>query len=157
MDEYMNQAAVSASQHSTESQAEEDDKQPKRYTLKSARTALRRLEADLNKKTEQIAALKQEIVKLKPQIRTMSALVEQLQKEETEKKVQDAFRMKSKHMTSSQVLTALDLVQQLNGDLENMDIAELASLIREKASDKKKDQEAEKVDTNSNFSFQTGE
>ena len=87
----------------------------------------------------------------------MSALVEQLQKEETEKKVQDAFRMKSKHMTSSQVLTALDLVQQLNGDLEDMDIAELASLIREKASDKKKDQETEKVDTNSNFSFQTGE
>lgn len=136
---------------------QKDDQQPKQYTLKSARTALRRLEADLNKKTEQIAVLKQEIVKLKPQIRTMSALVEQLQKEETEKKVQDAFRMKSKHMTSSQVLTALDLVQQLNGDLENMDIAELASLIREKASDKKKDQEAEKVDTNSNFSFQTGE
>ena len=80
-----------------------------------------------------------------------------LKKEETEKKVQDALRMKSKHMTSSQVLTALDLVQQLNGDLEDMDIAELASLIREKASDKKKDQETEKVDTNSNFSFQTGE
>ena len=132
MDEYMNQAAVSAPQHSTESQAEEDDKQPKRYTLKSARTALRRLEADLNKKTEQIAALKQEIVKLKPQIRTMSALVEQLQKEETEKKVQDALRMKSKHMTSSQVLTALDLVQQLNGDLEDMDIAELARRLSEK-------------------------
>ena len=136
---------------------QKDDQQPKRYTLKSARTALRRLEADLNKKTEQIAVLKQEIVKLKPQIRTMSALVEQLQREETEKKVQDAFRMKSKHMTSSQVLTALDLVQQLNGDLEDMDIAELANLIREKASDRKKDQEAEKVDTNGNFSFQTGE
>lgn len=136
---------------------QKDDQQPKRYTLKSARTALRRLEADLNKKTEQIAVLKQEIVKLKPQIRTMSALVEQLQREETEKKVQDALRMKSKHMTSSQVLTALDLVQQLNGDLEDMDIAELANLIREKASDRKKDQEAEKVDTNGNFSFQTGE
>lgn len=136
---------------------QKDDQQPKRYTLKSARTALRRLEADLNKKTEQIAVLKQEIVKLKPQIRTMSALVEQLQREETEKKVQDALRMKSKHMTSSQVLTALDLVQQLNGDLEDMDIAELANLIREKASDKKKEQETEKVDTNSNFSFQTGE
>lgn len=143
MDEFTNQAAV--------------DAQPKRHTLKSARTALRRLEADLNKKTEQIAALKQEVLKLKPQIRTMSALVEQLQKEETEKKVQDALRMKSKHMTSSQVLTALDLVQQLNGDLENMDIAELASLIREKVSGKKRDQEAEEIDTSSNFSFQTGE
>lgn len=157
MDEYMNRSESSAPQMDTDSSTAEDEKQPKRYTLKSARTALRRMEADLDKKTEQIAGLKKEIAELKPKIRAMSALIEQLQKAETEKKVHDAFRMKSKHMTSNQVLIALNLVQQLAGDLDDMDIDELASMIRAKASDKKKGQETKTVDTSSNFPFQTNE
>lgn len=157
MDEYMNRSESSAPQMDTDRPTAEDEKQPKRYTLKSARTALRRMEADLDKKTEQIAGLKKEIAELKPKIRSMSALIEQLQKAETEKKVHDAFRMKSKHITSNQVLIALNLVQQLAGDLDDMDIDELASMIREKASAKKKGQETETVDTSSNFPFQTNE
>ena len=80
MDEYMNRSESSAPQMDTDSSTAEDEKQPKRYTLKSARTALRRMEADLDKKTEQIAGLKKEIAELKPKIRAMSALIEQLQK-----------------------------------------------------------------------------
>lgn len=120
--------------------APEETEKPKQYTLKSARTALKRMESDLDRKTEQITELKKEISELKPQIRQMKTLIEQLEKAETERKVQDAFRMKSKHMTQSQVLVALNLVQQLGGDLENIDIVELASMIRAKASDTREEQ-----------------
>jgi SMC interacting uncharacterized protein involved in chromosome segregation len=142
MDELMKQAANPIPVHEpaeTESDpAAEQASEPKHYTLKSARTALRRMEAEAEKKAEQIAALKKEITEMKPKMRAMSALIEQLEKEETEKKVHDALRMRSKHMTGTQVLAALDLVQQLESDLGDMDITELASMIRATVSEKKK-------------------
>lgn len=141
----------------TSSNLSTDNNQPKRYTLKSARTALRRMEADLEKKNEQIAVLKKEIADLKPQIRAMSVTVEQLEKAETERKVHDALRMKSKHMTGNQVLAALNLVQHLNGDLDGIDIDELARVIRTAVQDKRQDQptsttQAGEVATSGNFS-----
>lgn len=130
---------------------------PKRYSLKSAQTALKRLEADLDKKTEQLAVLKKEIAALKPEIRSMTALVKQLQQEETERKMHDAFRMKSKHMTEDQLMTALNLVQSLDGDLHDIDIDELTRIIRAEAG-RKREQAAQSADTQtgSTVSFQTG-
>lgn len=160
MDVMMQGTAAETASAEPTAAAEQSIEKPKRYTLKSARTALRRMEADLEKKNEQIAVLKKEIADLKPQIRAMSVTVEQLEKAETERKVHDALRMKSKHMTGNQVLAALDLVQELNGDLEGIDIGELASVIRTAVQDKRQDQptstaQTGEVVTSSNFSFQT--
>lgn len=137
--------------------AEQSTEKAKHYTLKSARTALRKMETDLAKKEELVASLKSEIVRLKKDIREMSARTDMLEKEETEKKVRDALRQKSKHMTSAQVLTALDLVQHLNGDLDKIDIGELASVIRTAVQDKRQDQPSNtaqtgEVATSGNFS-----
>ena len=120
---------------------------PKRYSLKSAKTALKRMQADLDKKTEQLAVLKKEIAALKPEIRSMTALVKQLQQEETERKMHDAFRMKSKHMTEDQVMKALDIVQELDGDLDEIDIDELTKIIRAEAG-RKRERAAQPADAN---------
>lgn len=138
MDEYVNLVALTVPEKvGTSSNLPHEPEKPKRYSLKSARTALKRMQADLEKKMEQIAALKKEIAVLKSEIRTMTALVEQLERAEAEKKMQDAFRMKSKHMTGNQVMKALNLVQQLDGDLDSIDIDELTTIIRA-ATEKKK-------------------
>ena len=78
MDELMKQTASPKPVHEP---AAEQASEPKRYTLKSARTALRRMEAEAEKKAEQIAAMKKEITEMKPKMRAMSALIEQLEKE----------------------------------------------------------------------------
>ena len=117
--------------------------EPKQLSLKAARSALKRMKSDLEKKTEQVTGLKKEISDLKPQIREMTQLVEQLEIAETLKKVSDAISMKSKRMTSAQVQAALNLVQQINGDLEHMDVDEIAGIIHERVSGKKVEQETE--------------
>lgn len=158
MDEMMqNMAAETVSAEPTPAAAEQSTEKSKRYTLKSARTALRKMENDLEKKEAQLATLKSEIVQLKKDIREMSIRTDMLEKEETERKVHDALRQKSAHMTSTQVLTALDLVQHLEGDLEGIDIDELAKVIRTAVQDKRQDQptsttQAGEVATSGNFS-----
>ena len=141
----------------TSSNSPDESEKPKRYSLKSAQTALKRMQADLEKKTEQLAALKKEIAALKPEIRSMTTLVKQLQQEETERKMHDAFRMKSKHMTEDQVMKALDIVQELDGDLDDIDIDELTKIIRAEAG-RKRERAARTVDadTGSSTSIQTG-
>ena len=69
----------------------------------------------------------------------------------------NAMRTKSKRMTSTQVQAALNLVQQINGDLEHMDIDEIAGIIHERVTGKITVREAAlpKVDTNINLSEQT--
>ena len=122
--------AAQTEQAEPKEQAVTETAEQKPHNLKTARTALKRLNAELDKKNEQFAALKAEIPALRQKVRAMSILVEQLEKQEAEKKVHDALRQKSKHMTGNQVMAALDLIQQLDGDLETMDIGELASAIR---------------------------
>ncbi|MBQ6041510.1 MAG: hypothetical protein IJL32_12180 [Oscillospiraceae bacterium] len=136
----------------------DESEKPKRYSLKSAQTALKRMQADMDKKTEQLAVLKKEIAALKPEIRSMTALVKQLQQEETERKMRDAFRMKSKHMTEDQVMKALDIVQELDGDLDDIDIDELTKIIRAEAG-RKRERAAQPANANigSTTSIQTGD
>lgn len=162
MDEVMKQSTAAQpvtepAEPETESAAEQAA-EPKQLSLKAARSALKRMKSDLEKKTEQVTVLRKEISDLKPQIREMTQLVEQLEIAETLKKVSDAISMKSKRMTSAQVQAALNLVQQINGDLEHMDVDEIAGIIHERVSDKKGEQEAAqpKVDTSVNCSEQTG-
>lgn len=154
MDDYMVQNTETEKVDTSVNSESEERPEPKQYNLKSAKTALARMQAESEKKTEQIAMLKKEIAELKPQIRKMSILVEQLETAETQKKVYDT--MKSKHLNHTQLMVALNLVQRLDGDLEHMDIDELEILIRSSVSDKTKEAETEKVDTSSNFSFQGG-
>ena len=156
MDEIMKHDTVQPVAESTEPETEAAAGQ-KPQSLKAARTALKRMESDLEKKNEQIAALRKEITELKPQIRDMKTQIEILEQEETLKKVQDAMRTKSKRMTSTQVQAALNLVQQINGDLEHMDIDEIAGIIHERVTGKKTVREAAlpKVETNINLSEQT--
>lgn len=135
MDEIMKYDAIQTVEESTEPEIETTAEQ-KPQSLKAAHTALKRMESALEKKNEQIAALRKETMELKPQIRAMKAQIEILEQEETLKKVQDAMRTKSKRMTSTQVQAALNLVQQISGDLEHMDIDEIAGIIHERVSDK---------------------
>lgn len=146
MDEIMKQqeTPVPVGTDAPEAEPENDDanvsvtaEKPKQYSLKSARTALKRMETDLERKTEQVEVLKKEIAALKPEIRSMKALVKQLQQEETERKMRDAFRMKSKHMTEDQLMKALDIVQELDGDLDDIDIDVVTKIIRAEAGRKR--------------------
>ena len=143
MDEVMKQNTAAQPVDAPAEAETEAAAEPKQLSLKAARSALKRMKSDLEKKTEQVTGLKKEISDLKPQIREMTQLVEQLEIAETLKKVSDAISMKSKRMTSAQVQAALNLVQQINGDLEHMDVDEIAGIIHERVSGKKVEQETE--------------
>ena len=69
MDEVMkkNTAAQPVNEPVTETTAEQAA-EPKQLSLKAARSALKRMKSDMEKKTEQVTVLRKEIADLKPHL-----------------------------------------------------------------------------------------
>jgi predicted RNase H-like nuclease (RuvC/YqgF family) len=141
MEETVMQAATAAEntqkvQGETETKA--SAKKPKTLTpLKAAQTALNKLESELKKKAETIEKLTAEKEELEQKIAESKAQIEKMEAEETLNKLEDAlFREDPRRVSSKQLMAALDIVQQLNGDLDKFEIHEVVALIQTAAKEK---------------------
>ncbi len=115
---------------------EKEDAAPtaeKSFTLRSAKSELRRLEKARDSKRETIKRLQDELKELTPKIKQMAALVEQLSQEETHRKILATFS--GKKMSQAQVSKALDLIQKLDGDLDNVSVDQIAAIVHSAAED----------------------
>lgn len=104
---------------------------PKKYTLKSAQSELKRLEEKKSKKEETLKALNAEIKEINTQIREISKVIEKLNSESLKKEVTVAL-FKGSNLTNEQISKLIELNRRIGNNIDNVDIDSIVSSIPQK-------------------------
>ena len=116
----------------------------KSYTLRSAKSELRKLENARENRKQAIKRLQAELRDLNQRIKQMTALVDDLAQEELHRKILMTF---NKKMTPEQVSKALDLIQKVNGDLDAISVDQIAEIVHSAAEDAREKEMSEPAGT----------
>ncbi len=104
------------------------EKKEKPYTLKTARTEIKRLEQMLQKKKESAAKLKIDIKAINKQLKELRAIHENLEHEYLQNQITAAW-FKEKKLSGEQITKLLELGKQLGDKIDNLSVGAITEAV----------------------------